>query len=315
MKVKIQRSIACCFGLILGLAVNSRMTMAWLTPSSSSITVHSRQVIRRRSFNSQYVPITATATVAAAKMKLNGDNNQNQVSPRNAVEVSDLPQAEQLEDRPLTATTREITTTSIMTQQQQHMEILQGHPIVQRILGDDDELSLQQKVINLLFLSAAFGYAVYNVVQIDSGMTRGWTTQEQLMRIPLDNWGAYESYLANKPILTKTLINVIIYLLGDWLSQTVFQGKHVLSFDISRVLRNGFIGLCFGEYRGCRCGRRSVHSIAAHGFLLSTVRSAGASILRVQRRHSSTREWIGHAIREDYHGPVGLLDNKMLRVH
>ncbi len=65
-------------------------------------------------------------------------------------------------------------------------------------------------------------------------------------RIPLDNWNNYETSLAEKPIFTKTLINVIIYLLGDWLSQTVFQKKNVLDFDITRTLRNGFIGLCFG---------------------------------------------------------------------
>jgi protein Mpv17 len=42
------------------------------------------------------------------------------------------------------------------------------------------------------------------------------------------------------------MINVIIYLLGDWLSQTIFQKRNILEFDISRTLRNGFIGLCFG---------------------------------------------------------------------
>ena len=52
--------------------------------------------------------------------------------------------------------------------------------------------------------------------------------------------------MTKQPIITKTLINVIIYLLGDWLSQTAFQGKNVLDFDINRTLRNGFIGLCFG---------------------------------------------------------------------
>jgi protein Mpv17 len=52
--------------------------------------------------------------------------------------------------------------------------------------------------------------------------------------------------LASSPIVTKTMINVIIYLLGDWLSQTVFCGKNVLDFDARRTLRNGFIGLCFG---------------------------------------------------------------------
>lgn len=111
---------------------------------------------------------------------------------------------------------------------------------------EEDGLTLQQKAINLLFLSAAFGYAIYTIANIDHGMTRGWSPTEIAMRIPLDNWGAYESYLANKPVVTKTLINVIIYLLGDWLSQTAFQGKNVLDFDISRTLRNGFIGLCFG---------------------------------------------------------------------
>ena len=244
MKFTTQQSITWCFGLVLGVAVNSRMTAAWLTPCTR-VTIKSRQVLHRRSFNPQYIPTTA----AAAKMKLNGDNNQNQVSPRNALEVmneGDLLQSEQLEEQASTApTTSEISSRSLMAQQQ-HLEIMQGHPIVKRILGEEDDLSVQQKVINLLFLSAAFGYAIYTIFNIDNGMTRGWTAQEQLMRIPLDNWGAYESYLANKPIITKTLINVIIYLLGDWLSQTCFQGKHVLNFDISRTLRNGFIGLCFG---------------------------------------------------------------------
>jgi protein Mpv17 len=113
-------------------------------------------------------------------------------------------------------------------------------------LEQESELTLQQKIINGAFLAAAFGYALYTILNIDHGMTRGWTGSEIAMHVPLDNWGAYESYLANKPVVTKTLINVIIYLLGDWLAQTSFQGKHVLDFDITRTLKNGFIGLCFG---------------------------------------------------------------------
>jgi protein Mpv17 len=66
------------------------------------------------------------------------------------------------------------------------------------------------------------------------------------MRIPLDTWSSYEVALEAKPVATKTIINVVIYLLGDWLSQTVFQKKNVLEFDALRTLRNGFIGLCFG---------------------------------------------------------------------
>eukprot|EP00531_Pseudo-nitzschia_arenysensis_P002409 CAMPEP_0116133802 /NCGR_PEP_ID=MMETSP0329-20121206/10304_1 /TAXON_ID=697910 /ORGANISM="Pseudo-nitzschia arenysensis, Strain B593" /LENGTH=300 /DNA_ID=CAMNT_0003628465 /DNA_START=327 /DNA_END=1229 /DNA_ORIENTATION=- len=109
-----------------------------------------------------------------------------------------------------------------------------------------DTFTPEQKFTNLVVLSLAFGYAAYTILGIDSGMTRGWSPSEIAMRIPLDNWGAYESYLANKPILTKSLINVIIYLLGDWLSQTAFKRTNLLEFDLQRTLRNGLIGLCFG---------------------------------------------------------------------
>ena len=103
-----------------------------------------------------------------------------------------------------------------------------------------------EKLINGVFLAACFGYAAYVILNIDHAMSRGWTQSEIAMRIPLDNWSSYEAALNEKPVMTKTVINVIIYLLGDWLSQTVFQKKNVLDFDLSRTLRNGFIGLCFG---------------------------------------------------------------------
>lgn len=103
-----------------------------------------------------------------------------------------------------------------------------------------------QKITNALLLITCFGYAAYTIFNIDEGMTRGWTQSEIAMRIPLDNWANYEESLAEKPIYTKTMINVVIYLLGDWLSQTVFQKRNVLDFDASRTLKNGFIGLCFG---------------------------------------------------------------------
>jgi protein Mpv17 len=110
---------------------------------------------------------------------------------------------------------------------------------------EDNKLNIE-KVFNALLLVSSFGYALYTILSVDAGMTRGWTQSEIAMRVPLDNWHSYESALAESPVATKTAINVIIYLLGDWLSQTVFQGKNVLDFDAKRTLRNGFIGLCFG---------------------------------------------------------------------
>jgi hypothetical protein len=105
-----------------------------------------------------------------------------------------------------------------------------------------DTQELTEKILNGIFLAVCFGWAAYTIFTIDAGMTRGWTQSEIAMRIPLDNWSNYESSLAEKPIFTKTLINVVIYLLGDWLSQTVFQKKNILDFDVSRTLKNGFIG-------------------------------------------------------------------------
>ena len=105
---------------------------------------------------------------------------------------------------------------------------------------------IPEKLFNAGLLALSFGFALYTVINVDSEITRGWTQSEIAMRIPLDTWSSYEASLSSKPIETKTLINVVIYLLGDWLSQTVFQKKDVLDFDAARTLRNGFIGLCFG---------------------------------------------------------------------
>jgi protein Mpv17 len=242
-------------GFVL-LAVNFRMTTGLLTPTRPvMITVHSSsRHFRQPTVNGNHHRPTYTIPRRALEVMSDGD----QLSS-----LPPSPQPTQQHSRmeaSMSATTTTTTTShsesdaaalTIISQSQQHQnsqisQTIQNNPLMQRLLGEDDDLSLQQKVINLVFLSAAFGYAAYTIFNIDSGMTRGWTMQEQVMRIPLDNWGAYESYLANKPIITKTLINVIIYLLGDWLSQTAFQGRHVLNFDISRTLRNGFIGLCFG---------------------------------------------------------------------
>jgi len=119
-------------------------------------------------------------------------------------------------------------------------------PVASLLNVNLDTVDWTKAIGNGLILLVTLGYAAYTILDVDHGMTRGWTQSEIAMRIPLDNWASYETSLAEKPIYTKTLINVVIYLLGDWLSQTVFQKKNVLDFDPWRTLRNGFIGLCFG---------------------------------------------------------------------
>lgn len=111
---------------------------------------------------------------------------------------------------------------------------------------DDNGQTLASKLFNVALLAASFGYVFVSVFNIDKGMTRGWSAGEISLRIPLDTWASYENSLSEKPISTKTIINIVIYLLGDWLSQTLFCGKNVLDFDAARTLKNGFVGMCFG---------------------------------------------------------------------
>jgi hypothetical protein len=51
----------------------------------------------------------------------------------------------------------------------------------------------QRKVINCLILLSSFGFAAYTILSIDNGMTRGWSSSEIALRIPLDNWLNYEN--------------------------------------------------------------------------------------------------------------------------
>ena len=111
---------------------------------------------------------------------------------------------------------------------------------------DENGQTLASKLFNAALLAASFGFVFVSVFNIDKGMTRGWSPAEIGMRIPLDTWASYENSLSEKPVATKTIINIVIYLLGDWLSQTLFQQKNVLDFDAARTLKNGFVGMCFG---------------------------------------------------------------------
>ena len=111
---------------------------------------------------------------------------------------------------------------------------------------DANGQTVASKLFNFTLLAVSFGYVFFSVLNIDKGMTRGWSPNEIGMRIPLDTWASYENSLSEKPVATKTYINVIIYLLGDWLSQTLFQKNNVLDFDASRTIKNGIVGMCFG---------------------------------------------------------------------
>ncbi|CAM9467187.1 unnamed protein product [Ectocarpus sp. 8 AP-2014] len=112
-----------------------------------------------------------------------------------------------------------------------------------RIVPDGDGL------LNLCILLFSGLWIVHSIVTVDATMWRGWTLQETLIRLPWDNWDSYEMGLLEHPIITKTAINVGIYLIGDWLSQVKWGREEDVAlweFDLQRTLRNGLIGACFG---------------------------------------------------------------------
>lgn len=135
--------------------------------------------------------------------------------------------------------------------------------LIERTLQSEE---FQRKLLNCFILLCSFGFAAYTILSIDNGMTRGWSSSEIAMRIPLDNWLNYENSLSDRPIVTKTMINVIIYLLGDWLSQTIFCGKVRLQFLplFYRAMLNNCFRMCWTLMSAERCVTDSLDYALVH---------------------------------------------------
>ena len=98
-------------------------------------------------------------------------------------------------------------------------------------------------IINLSVLTIFILYVVTQILSVDVGITRGWTTTEIANRLPLDNWQSYASTLEMAPIRTKALTSASVYAIGDVLSQGGLG--NIGKLDRGRVLRSlvaGFIG-------------------------------------------------------------------------
>ncbi|TQD78829.1 hypothetical protein C1H46_035609 [Malus baccata] len=70
---------------------------------------------------------------------------------------------------------------------------------------------------------------------------QGWTLYEILRHAPQHNWSAYEEALKTNPVLAKMVISGVVYSVGDWIAQC-FEGKPLLEFDRTRMLRSGLVG-------------------------------------------------------------------------
>lgn len=73
-------------------------------------------------------------------------------------------------------------------------------------------------------------------------VSRGWTTGEVFLRVPLDNWAGYTDSLRDNPVLVKAYTSGTVYALGDGVAQT-FEGVELADIKRGRVLRSALAGL------------------------------------------------------------------------
>ncbi|CAM9960796.1 unnamed protein product, partial [Discosporangium mesarthrocarpum] len=74
-------------------------------------------------------------------------------------------------------------------------------------------------IANAGFIAVVGFFALYTLVTVDMDISRGWTVNEWLARIPIDNWMAYMDVLRANPVVVKACTSGIVYLLGDWTAQ------------------------------------------------------------------------------------------------
>ena len=107
------------------------------------------------------------------------------------------------------------------------------------------ELELPSELtLNFVVLGGILLTVAYVFLSVDMEIARGWTWGEFFLRLPSDNWYAYESNLHDDPLGTKALLNTGIYVTGDYIAQciTVGGGSPTLKYDLGRLAKNALLG-------------------------------------------------------------------------
>lgn len=97
-------------------------------------------------------------------------------------------------------------------------------------------------IINTSIFAIALVTVVFEVLSVDVGITRGWSTEEIAYRVPLDNWNSYNSILAAAPIQTKAITSATVYAIGDTIAQRT-DGTEIGGLDRGRIVRSLTAGL------------------------------------------------------------------------
>jgi protein Mpv17 len=98
------------------------------------------------------------------------------------------------------------------------------------------------EVINMGILLGIGVLVWVKLTTIEADFSRGWTLEEQALRIPLDVWASYSEVLDRAPVMTKAATSATVYTIGDVIAQRT-GGASMGDLDRMRTLRSMLAGL------------------------------------------------------------------------
>jgi len=97
-------------------------------------------------------------------------------------------------------------------------------------------------LINISIIVIAIVMVSIQVFSINTGITRGWSTDEVAYRVPIDNWRSYNDILNMAPIQTKAVTSATVYTIGDVIAQRT-EGVEIGELNRGRIGRSLAAGL------------------------------------------------------------------------
>lgn len=123
--------------------------------------------------------------------------------------------------------------------------------VIDESLREEDPIEFIAQEVQVMDVNAIINTAIIvlvaiavlnQVATVDSGLMRGWTTEETLLRMPIDNWNSYSDILAQAPLPTKAVTSATVYTIGDFIAQRT-EGRDMGQLDRARLIRSMLAGL------------------------------------------------------------------------
>uniref|UniRef100_A0A0G4IAS0 Uncharacterized protein n=1 Tax=Chromera velia CCMP2878 TaxID=1169474 RepID=A0A0G4IAS0_9ALVE len=117
-------------------------------------------------------------------------------------------------------------------------------PVLLKWLKDKGEEEREvNRFINVFALFSIVFAAFSSFLAVDAEISRGWTAEERLSRLPFGNLQLYLRMSKEEPVLTKALTSGLVYALGDVTAQTN-EGTCLSLLNRRRLVRSAVAGFC-----------------------------------------------------------------------